>query len=224
MRFIRGIIGLIALVLIVSNVAAPVSDFPRYVTLSDEEKEISFNVSNSSAFKKNLKIELYVPTNFEIIELPEFIEPNQSKQVRILFYPNEDLYGTNYESTLLILLGSEKMEEKINFSFVKLVAEEEGEGEVEQDGEGAVAGFVGLFSLPNLEGITALINWELALDVFLILLAAVLLIAFIARLVTRLTAGQTKLQAEPERKNKSERLEELKNKVAKEPKKKGKAK
>ncbi len=221
MNSAKGIIALISLILIFGSATASVSEVPRYVDLSNEEKEISFTLSNDSSLGKNLEIEVYVPTNFKIIEKPEFIGPNESEEVKILFYPNEDLYGTNYESTLIILLGSEKIEKKINFSFVKPEAKEE-EEEPEEEREGIISGFVGLLSLPSLgeidfEGISALINWELALDVFLVLVAAILLIAFIARIVTRLESStpnipenQTILGPEANEKSKRGMLEEIK--------------
>ena len=100
----------------------------------------------------------------------------------LTIYPDKGLINQSYESTLVIELGSEKIIKTINISFKK-AQEQLPEKPVPEPGIdlGEVSGSIssGFASL-------AFIGSENALNLALVFIAAILLIAFIARFIRRI--------------------------------------
>lgn len=209
-------ITVIFLLFLFINVGASISNVPSHIAVRENTVDFSFEVTNDTDFRAPLEVELFVPTEYEVVELPGWVDAGESATVKIRLFPNKDLTGSRYDSLLVVRLGSEEFEKKIRINFSESLPVEDDEEEENSEEEGQFVGIVGLVSLFSQEGLLPGDVLEFLVDIVLIFIAAFLLIAFISRLVKRLNSPQ---QYAEEKKyswetgakgNRQTRLEEIK--------------
>lgn len=172
---------LAALLLCLGMASAFTVDAPGSVLVFNSQKEVWITIDNTSSVEKRLNINFFSPANSDLIEVPEKIDSDSQARIILRLFPRDDLIGQTYESTLEIELGNEKIIRKIDVSF-----KQEGQiiiepvppepGPIAPDFNSITAGFVPLASF----------GAENALNILLALVAAILLIAFIARFLQRI--------------------------------------
>ena len=148
------------------------------VYIYEEAKEITIEVINTNERTQEFSIEYNAPTQFELSEANGTISGRGAKKVFLKIYPRSDLTGQSYQTKLDVLIGNERFVKKIDLVFREKQEEQE-EGEKGEEGTQIIP--VGLFGLGLEE-----MSWELGLNIALIIIAAILLVAFIARFVKRM--------------------------------------
>lgn len=170
---------LIALALLISGVSA--MELKTYVGnpvyVFDIPKEITIIVENRSSVSKELQINFATSANYDIADYPSELKPHESIKVFITIYPEAGFEGSVFESQLIIKLGNETQVKNMIIKFRETNNIEEGAGEVAFAG-----GFFTLFGAVGNSGLSAVV-----FDVLLVVIAAILLIAFISRYTRRIT-------------------------------------
>ncbi|MBU0662166.1 hypothetical protein KJ891_01785 [Candidatus Micrarchaeota archaeon] len=198
-----------------------VSDFPGNVTIGNTPAEINFDVVNGSTSGQKLEVEVFVPAGYKV-EAPEFLGAGESTNVKITFAPDFEKRGSGYEATVVITLGKNQTERALNVYFEgseKTGAVKGDEKAADSEGnEGQ--GFLGISGfVTGLENAFNGPATELMLDIVLVIIAAVLLIAFISRLTMRV-ATPTNIRRMPRARGghalqpKNSKIEDLKERIA----------
>ncbi len=155
---------------------------PGTVYLYDEAKEISVKIVNVEETAQDFSVEFTAPTRFEVSRDSGTVAGKRSETISITVFPRSDLKGQTYQSKLEITLGDKKFVKNINLVF-RATQKEGTAPEDHPPQEPETTGLTGgLFSLGAMPGLTP----ELTFNVVLGLIAAILLIAFIARFTKRM--------------------------------------
>lgn len=197
MRFLAV---LLAFFLLFSLAFAASVEAPESVTLKGTQFELQIVVANNSSEAKSLSINFYSPLAADVSSIPSEIQPNSLQTAFITLNPNPELTGQTYVSRLVVNLGDEKIEKNIELKIEEPSAEPEAPEETEEIQETAATPFFALpaiqlpqISLPEIDfswiasavpGIE--LDWGFWINFFLVVIAAILLIAFISRLVHRI--------------------------------------
>jgi len=136
-------------------------------------------VKNDSPIDKTLDVRFFSPATSDLLGVPDVIQANSESKFTLRIYPAKGLEGQTYESTLVVSLDNEKAVRTISLAF-KNPAFQRPVPVPEQNQDSGIgfisAGFVSL----------AAIGSENALTIVLVIIAAILLIAFIARFLHRI--------------------------------------
>ncbi|MDP2974409.1 MAG: hypothetical protein Q8N60_05130 [Candidatus Diapherotrites archaeon] len=146
------------------------------IVVQQDERNVDVKIRNDSDSAQDFTIELSIP-NASIDPSEGSLDAGESVTALLSISPEENLAGSTYYGQLRVMIGEEQERKEIRVMF-------KGE-EAEEPKEEPKPNPSGFFALPNL---SALFTAENALNVVLALVAAILLIAFIARLVKRLEA------------------------------------
>ncbi len=172
----KHIFTLCALLIICSSVAAVGIDGPSTVYLYEDEKQVVVTINNEESFSQDFEIEAICPTAVGLSKEQGTIAGNSGTNVTFTIQPNTSLVGQTYEGRIEVILGDRKFVKNM-----RLVFRAEQKQEEKKENENEYNGFSGLFLLP-----ASILTLEFAVNVLLVFIAAVLLIAFIARFVKRL--------------------------------------
>jgi len=166
----------IALVLLVfsTSVSALYLDVSNTVVIQEGQKDIPIAIRNDSYKEENYSIEFSAPFEAIVSSYSGKLGAGKATIATLSIQPNKELAGSTYEGTLEVSMGEEKVSRKIRVLFKEEVLEEEPVEENPLTGFYTIAG--------------SILTLENALNAFLAVIAAVLLIAFIARYVKRLEA------------------------------------
>ena len=169
---------LITLALLISGVSA--MELKTYVGnpvyIFDSPKEVTIVVENRSSVSKELQIYFATSAEYDLENYPTMLKPHESRKVSMTIYPEENFKGSVFESQLIITLGNETHVKNMIIKF------RETDNNGKDTTEIALAsGFFTLFGAVGNGGLPAL-----GLDILLIVIAAILLIAFISRYTKRL--------------------------------------
>jgi len=167
----------IALVLLLFSASASALylDVSSTVVIQEEQKDIPIAIRNDSYKEENYSIEFSAPFEAIVGSYSGKLGAGKATIATLSIMPNEELAGSTYEGTLEVSMGEEKVSRKIRVLFKEEeILREEPVEENSLTGFYTVAGSV--------------LTLENALNAFLAVIAAVLLIAFIARYVKRLEA------------------------------------
>ena len=172
----KSLFAIIALIMLCVSASAIDVSSASTVYLYGEAKDLSVKIVNSDDALQQFEVDFSAPTQIEINQASGTIAANRSKTISVTIYPRSDLEGQTYQSKLEVTLGNQRYVKKVNLVFR---GQQEQIGEEEPIEPGPITiGFFGL-AMPEMSG-------ELALNIILILIAAILLIAFIARFVKRM--------------------------------------
>ena len=179
---IQKILVLISLLVIIGSVSAMTVTMPSNIYIFDKKIEVSLVVENHTDSDQSFAMYFYGPADYEFRDVPATIEANDFARIRVIFYPNQELAGQQYETSLITQIGNETITKKVTLIF-RDRTETAGAGSSStvgtSAGTGAFTGTTGFFtaSAPSL---------ELGMNVILIIIAAILLIAFISRFTKRM--------------------------------------
>ena len=178
------------------TVPAPMAE----VRFNGQPVEYAFTATNDSRTAEPLTASMQI-VNYLVIEKPAFVQPNETVNVRLKLLPRNDLLGTTYQSTLTIKLGEETKEFPVTLIFAEAadetatiespsapaepVAAEKpaptpASNPIDEAAEGVSAALVVMPQLSQ-EAMS-----ELLFNVALAVIAALLLISFLARLTKRM--------------------------------------
>ncbi|MDP6670652.1 MAG: hypothetical protein QGI60_02445 [archaeon] len=177
----RYLFAVIALMTVFASAYAADVDSPGTVYLYDEAKEINVKIVNSEETAQDFSVEFTAPTRFEVNQDSGTVAGNRTKTVSITVFPRSDLVSQTYQSKLEITLGDKKFVKNINLVFRAQQGETPPTIQAPEEPE-TTNPAVGFFTLGAMPALTP----ELALNVVLGLIAAILLIAFIARFTKRM--------------------------------------
>ncbi len=171
--------------LLSSGTSALIVDVPENIIIKEGQKQVQISISNDSAEAGQYRVEFLGPVEAGISQSSGEIAAFKTKKVTLSLAAEERLAGQTYESTLVVELGSEREVRKIRLFFRGQAAQgqEVQQGQPGFDLQWLSSGFFPLFN-PNSMG--SLLSFENILNALLAVVAAILLIAFIARLVKRL--------------------------------------
>ncbi len=157
-------------------------DAPSTIVVQESQKDIPLTIRNDTEAEQEYSVQFYAP--FDAIVSPSFGRLGSGKStISSLSIPRqEDLEGSSYEASLEVRLGEEKA-----FRRLRVIFKESGKGEELGSTTGADSGLV---SLAGFYAFAGIFTPENLLNVFLVFVAAILLIAFIARFVKRLEGSK----------------------------------
>ena len=169
------LVALLFIIVIFSSKAFAFSvTAPESVVVGDNTS-FFIDITNTSEKTADLKVNFYAPISVGVIA-PRTIAPNQTIQAKITLSNNKFTKNTQINSTLEVTLDQEAQKKEIALTF----------SEGQTSSNSLSAAFAGLFSFTDFSleiEKFSLIEW-VAFWVF-IFVAAVLLIAFVARLSNR---------------------------------------
>lgn len=183
-------LGLFLLLLSVSAQAFYI-DAPSTIVVQQAQKEVLVAIGNDAAIEQDFSARLSAPFNSSLSPSSGKISAGRTADLILSISPQEALGGSTYNCLLEVQLGEEKASRNISVIF----KEKESKGSQQGETGSSNAGFfsiawlsapaTGLFSYA-----AGLLTPENALNFALALIAAILLIAFIARFVKRLEASK----------------------------------
>jgi len=109
--------SLVTLLLICSSASAFVTSFDGGARIGESPYELSFFVENTDSVKRPLFITYNFPVDYELVNQPSWVGANSKEKIIVKLIPEYDLQGTEYLSTVSIVLGSNKSEKNIRLSF-----------------------------------------------------------------------------------------------------------
>ena len=155
---------------------------PANLIVMDVQKDIPIAITNETEEEQEYNIYFSAPVEYTISPISGKLGAGKTTIITLSIKPDEYLAGTTYEGTLEVEMGEEKAFKGISVIFKEEPVEEEEQEENQGTGFFAFGDFsaavLGLFTPEN------------AINIFLAILAAILLIAFIARFVKRLEASK----------------------------------
>ena len=156
-------------------------DAPSTIVVQESQKDVRLTIRNDTESEQEYSVQFYAP--FDAIVSPSFGRLDSGKStISSLSIPRqEELEGSSYEASLEVQLGEEK-----SFRRLRVIFKESGKGEE----LGTAEADSGLVSLAGFYSIAGIFTPENLLNVFLVFVAAILLIAFIARFVKRLEGSK----------------------------------
>ncbi len=182
---------LFALLLMASAVNAEILDFPTEVRFHERPVELSFKVANDTPQAQPLSVDVQV-VPFTVISEPPSLAPGETGEVRLRLVPPGDLLGSTYQSLVSISLGGQVTRKNILLVFepaeeatpaaapeVAPATEAPKAEQAQNPLESASAAAAAFVVLPKIALDEGLLNAVLAV------IAALLLISFIARLTKR---------------------------------------
>jgi len=183
----RSIIAFVLFVLVFSSNSYAVSvDIAPTIVVKQAQKDLPLTILNDQDLEEDFSVSVSAPFGTVVSPNSGRIGAGKSTVLTLSILPDESLAGSTYEATLEIELGNEKAFKRISVLFKEEeTGNEAGEDPVEGEGETPV----GMFSFAEFSGaLIGILTFENALNAVLVLIAAILLIAFIARFVKRLEA------------------------------------
>jgi hypothetical protein len=193
--FLKNFLVVLALLLISSSVLAAVLKAPNQVDVSAENQSFEVKVENTSDQAQIFGLEFFAPSSYSLSTVPDTIAPNAKLNITVTLDHDPDLAGQEYTSLLRVRMGDTYSSKDITLTYHDLAtvlpdngAGQDNSGQDSQTGQGnqsPASPGTGFFILPSL-GLGLDPSTEIVVDIVLILIAALLLIAFIARLTKRL--------------------------------------
>jgi hypothetical protein len=181
---LKKVLPLVLLILFIQGIFAQVEFSEGFIVFHNEPETLSFTVKNDSLFDQELRIEFFGPKNlgYEFVGvLPENVKAGTSKEIKVRFLPSKDLTGSEYRTQLVVWLGNKRFEKTISMEFAEPLKEPKEENKKETQEKKTVKKTTAL----GFFGLASFFSARYLIDAVLVLVAAVLLIAFIARLVKR---------------------------------------
>ncbi len=161
------------LLLVGTAFAFPVS-VDSNVTISGKEDSFSVNITNDAYYARDLLVKVYSPAESHVTA--PISVPANSTITALVTLENPYAEYTKTYSKLEVYLGKELSENDLTIIF-------EPNGQTNQNQNGSIAGLFGIDAFGNETGNFSILDW--ALFWVLTLIAAILLVAFIARVVKR---------------------------------------
>ena len=153
---------------------------PSTIIIQQEQRDVPVTIQNDSYVGQDYSIRLLAPFNSVISPSSGYLGSGKGVIASLSITPSEEFEGSTYEATLEVEIGEEKA-----FRNVRVIFREE----EESNGNESETTATGFFTLADFSGFWAgIFSPENVLNGFLGLIAAILLIAFIARFVKRLEA------------------------------------
>ena len=163
----------------VQTCALPILSVPGTIIIHQEQTDTPITIVNNSDFEENYSTYFSAPFDAVITSASGVLPAGKSTIATLSIAPNRELANSTYDVVLEVQLGEKKA-----FKNVRIVFKEE-EVEVEEPlPKTSSAGFVSLGSFNA--AIASVFTLENAINTVLAIVAAFLLIAFIARFVKRL--------------------------------------
>ncbi|MDO8537993.1 MAG: hypothetical protein Q7S21_03860 [archaeon] len=160
-----------------------VSNTPSSITFFEQTKELRFDVLNESDFEQALSIEFFSPIRYRIANsIPSNLLPGERTQVVLQLFPQKVTVNAEYKSTLYVTLGDETEKREIDLFFEAnpktLYQNQNTQSQNQNNSTQTIS--TSAFALLGANSAEFWINF------ILIIIAAVLLIAFIARMNRRM--------------------------------------
>lgn len=178
MVFKHFLLAVAVLFLVFNASALSVSNIPSSINFFEQTKELRFDVLNNSDFEQPLNIELFSPIRYRIANsIPATLLPGERAQIVLQLFPQKAAVNTQYKSTLYTTLGDETEKREITMFFdanpkALYIAQNQNTNQA-----------IGASALAILGDANAGEFW---INFILIIIAAILLIAFIARMNRRM--------------------------------------
>jgi len=170
---------LVAMLLLSVSAHAIYIKAPANIIVQGEQKDIPIAISNDTEEEQEYQISFSAPIEYTISPISGKLASGKTTIATLSIAPGENLEGSTYEGTLEVEMGEKKAFKAISMIF------KENEDEEDEEPEETT----GFFSLAGYSAtITSLLTPQNALNTLLGTIAAILLIAFIARFVKRLEA------------------------------------
>ena len=160
---------------------------PSKVIIDDKEKTFQITLKNQFNETTQFEFNFFSPASYRISNVPSKLGPHESKNINITIKHADDLVGPTYSALFRITSTEFTVEKEVKLEFLDLKEVEFKEAIEEKKSvqekkstptNNLSVGLIGLISFPVVS--------EMVLDAILILIAAILLIAFISRFVNRI--------------------------------------
>ncbi len=161
-------------------------EVPSDIYFFEKPAVLPVEIVNDSSVKKSLSVEFYAPIDFEFVDSTDSIHGDGSQRVAIVMHPRGNMINSTYLSTLIIKVGDQTFVKSVNLHFTEAKKADNDANKSEdkkETGENTLlSGFFSLFAFD-------LFSLEFVLDILLVVIAAILLIAFISRYSKRSMSG-----------------------------------
>ncbi|HIH16865.1 MAG TPA: hypothetical protein HA252_05670 [Candidatus Diapherotrites archaeon] len=164
----------LALLLVVTTIRAEVLELPAEVQFSGQPVELSFKVRNEAFQALPVQVDVQV-VSFKVLRKPDLVQPGEVQEIRLQLQPRNDLLGSTYQSTITVKMGAQETRKEVKFVF----------GEAPKQAPKKNALPPATPKAPTAFAVLPLAFNEFMMNLGLALLAAILLISFIARLTKR---------------------------------------
>jgi len=173
----KAVIALaLMLVLLVSGAHAGFVEAPATVVVNEEQKDFDVHIFNGGFSQEDYSVRLFGPFEAAITPSSGSVGGESAVTSTICILHEEGLVGSTFEATLEVELGQFSESKRVRVMFKEL--------EVPEETGASLAGFV---SLAGFYGAASMfLTMENMVNLVLVIIAAILLIAFIARFVKRL--------------------------------------
>jgi len=150
---------------------------PANIIVQQGQKDVPITIRNDSDFEEDYSISFSIPFNAMVNPSFGTLAAGKTTISTLSIQPDKELEASSYDLTMEVKLGEEKA-----FRNIKVMFKEDLEEEEEQD-----ISTIGFFSLAgSADFILSLFTYENTINAFLVVVAGILLIAFIARFTRRL--------------------------------------
>ncbi len=173
-------LAILALLLICSNVLASSIGVPGTIYLYEEKNSTTITIENSESYSQNFELEAIFPTAISLSRESGTISANRGTSLTITIQPRAGLIGQTYEGKVIATIGEEEISRPMRIVFRKAKAADKTPADPEPSNNTGSA-TTGFFTVASPNAVS-----DLLLNAFLGLVAAILLIAFIARFTKRL--------------------------------------
>jgi hypothetical protein len=169
------------------HAGAVVEGVPMHINFHEKPVMLEFSIENTASHSVPVEVILAMPVDYEAVTAVESLEAGERADFSFELTPKSAFTGTRYRGTVLIKAGGEEVRKAVGMSFGESL--KEGADEEDQDK-------MGVFGLVVAGNFNFLSNYEFILDVVLVFISAILLVAFISRLVKRYSNGRLQVAAE----------------------------
>jgi hypothetical protein len=178
-------LALFALLLSASCSALKVSA-PSTIVVETGQKNVPIIIENDSTFDQSFEVSFSAPFEFEITPSEGTLEAGRETVVTFSVSQQPETQETNYQGTLEVRLGQDKAFRKLDILFKEGNTPIIGPDQLPSPGNlTGLISFAGFYSWA-----TGLFTMQNLVNFALIIIAAILLIAFIARFLKRVAVRQ----------------------------------
>ncbi|MFH1392012.1 MAG: hypothetical protein ABIH20_06890 [Candidatus Diapherotrites archaeon] len=114
-----GLLILVLALLLSTGASAFVNSLENTISVGETAYELSYTVENTSNIKQPLTVDYDLPTDFEIVKQPNYVNANSTQEIVVKILPQQGFEGTTYTGMITINLGGNKAEKRINVSYLK---------------------------------------------------------------------------------------------------------
>ncbi|MAG18412.1 MAG: hypothetical protein CL944_02980 [Candidatus Diapherotrites archaeon] len=114
-----GTLILVLALLLSTGASAFVNSLENTISVGESAYELSYTVENTSNIRQPLTVDYDLPTYFEIIKQPNYVNANSTQEIVVKILPQQGFEGTTYTGMISINLGGNRAEKRVSISYLR---------------------------------------------------------------------------------------------------------